>query len=623
MTRIAGLVAAWPKSRLQTGLGALIGHFGALGSEARTQVGERSAMASTRDACGGQSIATSGNICAVVDGAVFNSGEFGSTGKGVAPLFIEQYEQHGFVEALQRINGDFAVALFDADKGRLWLARDRVGVRPLYYASAGDAFGFASLPGALLRLPAMCPEVNAAFVARFAGSHYRTFDNSPEESPFRDVHQLPAAHALEVDGNGRTRLVRYWTMQDHPDLNEPEADLAERYRDLLLDAVNSRLSVAKTPGFLLSGGMDSSSVLASAVRATGARQHAFSSVYSDETYDESADIQTMLDDNVEQWHAINVEPSDLFGTIRDMVRVHDEPVATATWLSHYQLAREVAGKGFDALFGGLGGDELNAGEYEHFFYHFADLQRDGKHDALEREIGFWVKYHDHPIFKKNAAVAHEGLARLVDLEIPGRCLPDSARLGRYAATVRRDYHDVAGFVPVMDHPFRSYLKNRTYQDIFRETAPCCLRAEDRQASVFGVQSFVPFLDYRLLEFMFRVPGHLKIRDGVTKVLLRKATNGLLPDDTRMRIKKTGWNAPAHLWFTGDNLEHVRDMVASRSFRERGIHDVEEVTRVIDEHEAIVLEGANRDNHMMFLWQLVNLETWLTMVDEQAGTSAVQ
>jgi asparagine synthase (glutamine-hydrolysing) len=164
----------------------------------------------------------------------------------------------------------------------------------------------------------------------------------------------------------------------------------------------------------------------------------------------------------------------------------------------------------------------------------------------------------------------------------------------------------------MDHPFTSALKNRTYQDLFRETAPCCLRAEDRQCTAFGIDHADPFLDYRLVEFMFRVPGTMKIRDGVTKRLLREAMRGVLPEETRTRIAKTGWNAPAHRWFTGRGLEQLRDMVASRRFRERGVYRPQEVDRIVDEHVAIVSSGEPRENHMMFLWQLVNLETWLSM-----------
>jgi len=269
----------------------------------------------------------------------------------------------------------------------------------------------------------------------------------------------------------------------------------------------------------------------------------------------------------------------------------------------------------------LGGDELNAGEYEHFLYFFADLNAAGRDEEWHEEIAYWVQHHDHPVFRKSPGVVEEGLATLVDLSALGRCLPDRGRLRRYYQAVDRAFFDLDGFEPRMDHPFTSYLKNRTAQDLLSETLPCCLRAEDRHAAAHGLEHFAPFLDHRVVEFMFRVPGTLKIRHGVTKQLLREAMKGVLPEETRTRIKKTGWNAPAHVWFSGAGLASLRDLVASRSFRQRGIYDVGEVERLIAEHAEIVSSGRPAENHMMFIWQLVSLELWLRANDEASAEDA--
>lgn len=561
-------------------------------------------------------ISRRGYISVAVDGFIFNSRELGAAGRPVADIMLDLYEKYGFQDALTRINGDFSVAVHDANTGSLWLGRDRVGVKPLYYAHKNGLFAFASQPGALLTLPEISRKINHRFAALFAGSHYRTFDNAPEQSPFEDIAQLPAGHILELKLGGQLCLKRYWTLTDKPDFTVSEELLAEQYRDLLIDAVRLRLEASESPVFLLSGGMDSSSVLASAVAVSGEKQQAFSSVYEDRTYDESDEIRSMLESNASQWHPVKIEVPDIFSIVDRMVRLHDEPVATATWLSHYLLCEEASTRGFGAFFGGLGGDELNAGEYEHFFFHFADLRNAGEEETLRREVELWATYHDHPLYRKNMTIVDDALQHLVDLHTPGLCRPDRVRLNRYADAVNPEFFNLKEFTPTMATPFRSYLKNRTFQDIFSETAPCCLRAEDRQTSAFGLQHFDPFFDYRLIEFMFRVPGSLKIRDGVTKVLLRKATTGLLPEETRTRIKKTGWNAPAHLWFSGTVLDSVRDMVSSQDFRASGVYNVVEVLRIIEDHRKIMSTSAPRENHMMFLWQLVNLEFWLRSIDEK-------
>lgn len=270
----------------------------------------------------------------------------------------------------------------------------------------------------------------------------------------------------------------------------------------------------------------------------------------------------------------------------------------------------------------LGGDELNAGEYEYFVFNFADLRRGGLHADLAHEIDCWAQHHDHPIYRKSRDAAESHLARLAG-RAPGEVLVDRERLTHYYPAVGEPFYSLRDFKPVLDHPFQSWLKNRTYQDIFRETAPCCLRAEDRNCETAGMAHADPFFDHRLIEFMFRVPGSMKIRDGITKRLLREAMRGILPEETRARIKKTGWNAPAHLWFSGKTLDQLEDLVHSRAFRERGIYNVDEVTRIMAEHRAIVASGATRENHMMFLWQLLNVEMWAREVVDRVPELVTQ
>lgn len=565
-------------------------------------------------------IAQGDGCVAIVDGVFYNASELpGNVERGPAHQLIAAYRQFGFVNALKRINGDFAVALFDEQESTLWLGRDRIGIRPLYYHAQADVFAFASRIQALRLLPGVSRDINTRHVAVFAGSHYRYIDNAPDETPFTDIRQLPAASCLQLKDH-RVQVHRYWSLDEQPEWEESESVLAERYRELLLDAVGSRLKAARKPIFTLSGGMDSSSVLACAAHISGERQEAVSSVYADKTYDESDDIRGFVTEKVSRWQPIPIENFDLFDTVRQMVRAHDEPVATATWLSHFLLTKSVAEQGYDVVFGGLGGDELNAGEYEYFVFNFADLRHRGLHADLEHEIAAWAQHHDHPIYRKHRDAAVSHLKRLAGTSA-GEVLVDRDRLSRYYPAVNKSYYDLQGFQPVLDHPFSNWLKNRTYQDIFRETAPCCLRAEDRNCESAGLSHADPFFDHRLVEFMFRVPGAMKIRDGVTKRLLREAMKGILPEETRTRIKKTGWNAPAHIWFNGPAVEQLLDLVHSRVFRERGVYDVTEVVRLIEEHRSIVNTGAVQDNHMMFLWQLLNTELWFQEVVDRVPEQA--
>jgi asparagine synthase (glutamine-hydrolysing) len=619
MARIVGTFAPNGRDALERCARPLRGAVGGVPGEAHDLSLDRASFC--WHGTGAPLAAVSDGVLVAADGRFYNLDDLGApSDRSTAERLIWLYRRHGFAKTLARVNGDFAIALFDERSSTLWLGRDRVGHRPLYYVQTDAGFSFSSRPRPLLRVPGVSAEVNRRWVAVFAGSHYRYIDNRPDESPFAAVRQLPAATALEVSA-GTPRPHRYWQLDEQPEFGEDESTLALRYRDLLIDSVRRRLRASEGPTFTLSGGMDSSSVLACAVELTGEKQQAVSSVYADRTYDESEDIKGFVAEKVARWTPIPIDEPNIFDTVGRMVRAHDEPVATATWLSHFVLCKQVAESGFGTLFGGLGGDELNAGEYEYFVFHFADIRRAGDEARLAREVAAWSSHHDHPIYRKNPEIADRLIDRLTDWSAPPRVRVDRDRLGRYASTVSRDFFDLAAFEPEHDHPFGTWLKNRTYQDIFRETAPCCLRAEDRNCGAWGLEHMDPFFDHRLMEFMFRVPGAMKIRDGVTKRLLREAMKGLLPEETRLRIKKTGWNAPAHVWFSGHGLDRILDMVHSRRFRERGVYDAAAVERLIAEHRAIVASDQPRENHMMFLWQLVNLELWFQEVVDPSSVVA--
>lgn len=630
MSRIAGLFRfSSPRpgdpAALEQMLASLPGHRSATTTSASGGLGHRAFRPS--GPAGGTGEAEGLLLC--LDGELLNRAELqtetGLENANDLRLAAFLIRRLGFTAALERLDGDFALAAFDPNTRKLCLARDRLGVKPLYWSPLSDGIAFGSQPRALLALPEVPNDLDRNFVARFGACHYRGIDAVPEASPYAAIYQIPAGHRLEISPQTGPQVHAWWRLENEPEFAVAEAeDLAETYRSVLFEAVRKRVSTAKRPVFTLSGGLDSSSVLCSAAEVTGKKQEAVSTVYVDPRYDERAEIQDVVGTAVSRWHMIELgDDLDLFTLIGELLEIHDEPVATATWLSHHLLCQEVASGGFDALFGGLGGDELNAGEYEYFPLHFADLRAAGREADVGREVAAWAHHHDHPIYRKDAAAAEQMMARLADPAVPGQCKADPERLFRYRPLLTPEWDGLGSFAPDMSGPFDSYLKNRTFQDMFRETLPCCLRAEDRQATAFGLTHHDPFLDHRLVSFMYRVPGDLKIRDGVTKQLLRLAMRGVLPEATRTRIAKTGWNAPAHRWFGGRTLEALRDRVHSTAFRARGVFKPDAVEALLDEHADIVAGDRPQENHMMLLWQLTNLDLWMERQAESDTTSPQQ
>lgn len=511
------------------------------------------------------------------------------------------------------IEGDFAVARWFDRQPLLQLTRDRFGLRPLYYARTKTGAVFASRIVTLFALTGLPIVPRAKWVARYAASHYRTFDDEEALTPFEGVMQVPAGAIVTLTEH-ETRVERYWSLEEQGDLEGDEDSLAEQLRELVHAAVARRVQRARKPMFTLSGGMDSSSVLFTAARVMNEKPVACSAVYEHAEYDESQEVRESLAGTGIDWQPIEVSNALDLDLLAQAIGAHDEPIATSTWLAHYQLCKAASAMGVTELFDGLGGDELNAGEYEYFPLFFADLRAAEQFEALAHEIDCWAKLHDHPIHRKSREVAHAMMAQLADDRQRGWCRANSARTLRYADVLADRGELLRSFSPALVHPFASYLKNRTYQDLTRETMPCCLRASERNTAAFGMVNRSPFLDRELVEFMFRIPGTMKIRDGVTKRLLREAMRGVLPEVTRTRTKKVGWNAPSDRWFVGAGADMMRDLVSSQRFRERGVYDSIRLLGLIDEHEQIIVEAQPRENHMMLLWQALNLELWLREVE---------
>jgi asparagine synthase (glutamine-hydrolysing) len=565
-----------------------------------------------------------------LDCRLYNPEDFGDRRMPAGDLLLEAIERDGLEPVLARIVGDFALALRDDRDGSVRLARDRFGIRPLYHSRLGASAEpfWAARPLDLVARSGRTRGVSAALrrdhVACLGAANYRFFNTDPLRTPFRDVEQVPAGTVVSFRGGAVTRhpYARFGEVARAGYHQGDVDDLAERYLALLRDAVERRLRWAGSAGFSLSGGLDSSAVVALSAAALGRPCQAYSSVHGGGLYDETSEIRDILDAGLAEWSPVPVHAPDVATLLPRLIEIHGEPVPTVTWLNHHVLCGAVKAAGHDAVFGGLGGDEQHAGEYDYFFYLFADLAAAGETTRLADEIALWQRHHDHPIHRKTPDVAREGSARLTDPSHPGRCVANRHALLRYADAISPDFFDLDRIGVDYEATIESYLGSHSVNELLRNTMPCCLRASDHNAAHAGLADIHPFLDHRLLEFMLAIPPEMKIRGGVTKWFARRAYRGLLPEATRTRIVKTGWNAPAHRWFAEDLREMLIDTLGSRRARERGIFDTTRLIHYMDEHREIVSsEGPPRDNHMMLLWQALNLELWLQHLERETGTAA--
>ena len=557
-----------------------------------------------------QATAKLGSLQIALDGSIFNAEDFPATNKKTsdAHRILLSIDKIGMIKTLEKINGQFCLALFDSNTNTLWLTRDRFGLSALFFTSFNGLIAFSSRAKGLLKLPAVSDELDKKFLKATAAANYRFWDTDSWLSPFQNIKQLPAGHIVRFKNEKSHHFLFTSLAVGNP--RKSQKATSEEYIYLFKKAVRQRLQVANKPIFSLSGGLDSSSVVSMAHQITQKKQAAISTVHPNELYDEQEQILDVVDSGIVNWTPVSISTPDIFEKLKRVYSSHDYPLPTVTWLNHLLLAEEASKLGYTDLFTGLGGDELHAGEYDYFFYFFADLEQMGKTDLLQKEITAWIDNHNHPIFKKSKDVAVERMSTLIDPLVPGRCLPDEKLLKQYQNLLSADLYNLNELLPNYTISSSSYLTSHSQNELLLNTMPCCIRSGRENCNLFGMQEFHPFLDTELFKFMMDVPAEQKIKNGLTKAFARRSYKGLLPENTRTRVAKTGWNAPAHEWFSKHHKNDLFDLIKSRQFIERGIYNIDSVNQMIDEHETIVSEEKSQRNHMMAIWQIVSLELWL-------------
>jgi asparagine synthase (glutamine-hydrolysing) len=500
-------------------------------------------------------------------------------------------------DCFARFNGMWAIAIYDPRDGSLVLSRDRFGVKPLYVHRGRDELVFGSEIKALLRHPAVPRDPDLGTIYNYVARHYRWVDGGAR-SFYAGIEHFPKGHWWRIDAEGKVTERRFWAL-DASRLDESLTDeeALERFRETFCDAVAIRLRADVPVATLLSGGLDSGSVTAVAAQLSGAPVTTFSARFEEEGYDEGRWIQALTRDVGADARFIRPRAAELIPTLERMLDFHDEPVCTATWFVHWLIMEQVAGQGFPVILNGHVGDELFAGYWDHYLYNLADLE-DANPARFESEYAAWRRNHGRSPgeYERRREALRAGLR-------PGEASQDAAR--DHAAVASPELRAAA---PPSDRPnpygSRDRLRGRLHQELMYETVPAVLRPEDRNSMAFAIESRSPFLDYRLVELAFAMPGRFKIRDGLGKWAIREGMKGTLEESVRTRHDKQGLVAPTAHWFRGASHDAVREVLASSELAERGLLAHDEVLRSFDAH----VSGA--EDHYLEIWQWLNLELWM-------------
>jgi asparagine synthase (glutamine-hydrolysing) len=515
------------------------------------------------------------------------------------------YEEVG-TDVPKLLRGMFALAIYDANQRTLFLARDRFGEKPLYYAKRADGFVFASELGALLADPGTQAEVSPLALDRYLSLQYVP----APDTIFKGIHKLPAGTLLTVTCGTQPRLERYYRLNyavTSPPIGEEEA--AEQVRARVEESVRVRLMSDVPLGAFLSGGIDSSIIVACMARASSQPVKTFSVGFVGAEIDELPYARQVAERYGTDHHELVVDP-DMTSLLPSIVRHHGEPFGDTSSLPTRYLC-EMTRKHVTVALSGDGGDEAFGGYRR---YMWADLAR--KLAGNPAPLGFLIRTLLRLI---------PGAGQLSLRDFASRLNQDEA--SRYLGLIchfnfeQRNALYGEGLRHTLDtnqplELFRHYLANATALhgvnrlcelDVQTYLPDDIFMKVDIASMTHSLEARAPFVDHYVMELGASLPGHLKLRGRVGKYILKKAFADLTPVAIRKRRKK-GFASPTHGWFAGPLYTYARDRLLSPEARGRGLFAPNAV-------EALLRRNRAGEDHGERLWNLLVLEEWYhEMVD---------
>jgi asparagine synthase (glutamine-hydrolysing) len=505
--------------------------------------------------------------------------------------------------ALGRLNGMWAFALYDAREKLLLCARDRFGVKPLHYHAAGGLFAFASEIKGLLAHPAVPCRPHEAALHGFL-VHGALHEG--EGTFYEGIHSVPGGHRLSLDlRSGAIDVRRWYTLPEPPPVPGDPGEI----RDLLADAVRLRLRSDVDVGTCLSGGLDSSSIVALTARlrdaAAAARHRAFSIVYPDAGLDESAYVCAVAEATGVEDARSTPTSAELLADLPALVRHQDEPFPSASVYSQFRVMKMAREAGVPVLLDGQGGDEVLAGYHYHYGPYLAEVVARRGLGAALREARRARQVTGRPWSFFLGLLAYHAVP--LPAGIQARAVRRQATQGRVPPElVSPAWAARAGGGSVERHRRRPGLHAELRAGILQTSLPALLRYEDRNSMAFSVEARTPYLDYRLVERAQALPASELIHNGWTKAILREAMAGVVPDPVRWRRDKLGFATPEKRWL-GEIAPQVREWLGTGSRLRGGRLDADGLGAWLAAPDQ---ELARRPG----LWRLVSAELWLRHVE---------
>ncbi len=563
-----------------------------------------------------------GSIWITYNGEVYNHVELRKELEGKGHIYrsntdtetiLHLYEEEGS-RCVERLQGMFAFAIWDRRKRQMFLARDRIGIKPLYYARLPGGFVFGSEIKCLLEHPAVTPDLdeNTFF-------HYTTFTCTPAPmTMFKGIRKLFPSERMTITVDGTARTEKYWSPMSASAAEEiaamSEAEMEERTLELLRASIKKRMMADVPFGVFLSGGVDSSTNVALMSELTSDPVRTFSVAFKDqEKYNELDFARQVASEFRTDHHEVVLDVEDLIQFLPELVYHQDEPIADwvcvplhfVAKLAHHNDTTVVqVGEGSDEIFHGYTSYIRHARMRRQVWEPLRHMPAAMRHalakaaSGLTQHVGKGVQYADVIVDAANDRLPFWGGAIAFKGPLKEKLLaPNGCRQLDSYDIVERYWSEAERELPGAD-----LLQKMTFLELRQRLAELLLMRVDKMTMATSVEARVPFLDHDLVQFAVALPERMKVRDGVGKYVLKKAVEGVIPSNIVNRPKQ-GFGAPVAEWFRGEFGLRAQREIAQSSLAERGLLNYDYVDELWRRHRT------GRGSWAPQLWNLYNVSVW--------------
>lgn len=522
-------------------------------------------------------------------------------------VIVHLYEEYG-INCLEKMDGMFAFCLWDKKREKIFLVRDRMGIKPLYYAEVDNGLAFASEIKALLRHPGIKRDLD-----EFALSQYLSFEYVPSPSSiFKQIKKLPAAHFLAYDG-GSVQVKQYWEVEYNPTpVVKKEEEYAEELIDILRYSVKQMLVSDVPLGVFLSGGIDSSLITALMVESAAEKVKTFSIGFQESSFDESRYAERVSDYLSTKHYIEELSARTVLDLVPKIMTFLDEPFGDASVFSVFLLS-EFTRKHVKVVLCGDGGDELFAG--------YSTYQAHKFYERFYKKLPGLIKNKMIPGLAKRLPVSEANFSFDFKLKrfISGSSLSLARRhaiwMGSFSEIEKNDLltTDMQSKIKGEDayRILEDYIQSFSGLDFIEQVLQLdrrfylqedILTKNDRATMANSLECRVPFLNHHLVQFAANIPSELKLKGLTSKYILKKSARGLIPEDISNREKK-GFGIPLTKWIKGELKEFILDVFNSSKIKKEGVFNTEYIQRLLNEH----FEG--RKDNRKTIYTLLNFQLW--------------